>query len=182
MRASGWNKESAASRSRRASQRLLSRSDSNLLLEVSPQRSFTQTIDATVQFGNRTSSIKRTLSVSPLLKLPPELRLAILRYILPSRSKKFKLNYTDCDSSYTDRKWNVERRPDKRPRVNPYNLAILRTNKQIYYEALSVLYSENSFHFVGFNFLPILDFIRRLSPESKGLVRLVKVTSTLQTS
>jgi hypothetical protein len=129
---------------------------------------------------SKSSAVKRSSSdrdkSSPLLRLPVEIRLVIFRYLLPSETRKIKV-YTDCDSSYTDRKWSVQR-AEKRPTVDPFTLAILRTNRLIYYEALSILYSENAFHFIGSNFLPILDFIRRLSPDSKGLVRQLKVTST----
>jgi hypothetical protein len=126
---------------------------------------------------SKSSTVKRSTSdrSSPFLRLPVEIRLVIFRYLLPAESKKIKV-YTDCDASYTDRKWSVQR-AGKRPTVDPFTLAILRTNRLIYYEALSVLYSENAFHFIGSNFLPILDFIRRLSPDSKGLVRQLKVTS-----
>jgi hypothetical protein len=127
---------------------------------------------------SKSSTVKRPTydKSSPLLRLPVEIRLVIFRYLLPAESRKFKV-YTDCDSSYTDRKWSVQR-TDKRPTVDSFTLAILRTNRLIYYEALSILYSENAFHFIGSNFLPILDFIRRLSPDSKGLVRQLKITST----
>jgi hypothetical protein len=52
----------------------------------------------------------------------------------------------------------------------------LRINRLIYFEALSVLYSENTFHFIGCNFLPVIDFIRKLSPDAKGLVRQMRIT------
>lgn len=38
------------------------------------------------------------------------------------------------------------------------------------------MYSENLFHFYVFNYLPVLDFIRHLSPEAKGFVRKVRLT------
>lgn len=38
------------------------------------------------------------------------------------------------------------------------------------------MYSENLFHFYAFNYLPVLDFIRHLSPEAKNLVRKVRLT------
>jgi hypothetical protein len=117
-------------------------------------------------------------SGSPFLRLPAEVRVCIYRYLLPSENSKFKL-YTDCDSTYTDRKWSVTRSSSAlRPGTNisKHSLSILRTNRTIYYEALSVLYSENTFHFVGTNFLPVIDFIRRLSPDAKELVRQLKIT------
>lgn len=118
-----------------------------------------------------------TSSGSPLLRMPIEIRLEIFRYLLPSAEKKFKV-YTDCDSSYTDRKWSVQR-AEKPRSADPCTLAILRTNRLIYFEAMSILYSENAFHFIGSNFLPIVEFIRRLSPDSKALVRQLKITSKL---
>jgi len=120
-----------------------------------------------------------SVTTPPFLRLPSEIRITIYRYVLPPQDASRKFNvYTDCDSTYTDRKWSVQRlSPDPLASAAKANtLAILRTNRLIYYEALSVLYSENAFHFVGSNFLPILDFIRRLSPEAKGLVRQLKVT------
>lgn len=113
-------------------------------------------------------------SGSPFLRLPAEVRVCIYRYLLPSSTSKFKL-YTDIDSTYTDRKWSSTslRRGTN---VSAHSLAILRASKGIYYEALSVLYSENTFHFVGTNFLPVIDFIRRLSPDAKELVRQLKIT------
>jgi hypothetical protein len=38
------------------------------------------------------------------------------------------------------------------------------------------MYSENQFHFYAFNYLPVLDFIRHLSPEAKNQVRNVRYT------
>lgn len=108
----------------------------------------------------------------PLLRIPSEIRREIFRYVLPSSSKIFLL-YTDCDSNATSRKWNRKFRPhpDK-----DLTLDILRTNRLIYHEGLSVMYSENLFHFHAFSYLPVLDFIRHLSPEAKNLVRKVRLT------
>lgn len=108
----------------------------------------------------------------PLLRIPPEIRREILRYLLPSSTKKFRF-YTDCDSTVISTKWTRTTRPHP-DRV--YSLGILRTNRLLYYEALSILYSENLFHFIGFSYLPVLDFIRRLSPDAKTLVRKVRLT------
>lgn len=38
------------------------------------------------------------------------------------------------------------------------------------------MYSENQFHFYAFSYLPVLDFIRHLSPEAKNQVRKVRFT------
>ncbi len=108
---------------------------------------------------------------APLLALPTEIRREIFRYLLPRSAHKFRL-YTDCDSDIVGAK-HKGRRPKYPDR---YSLAILRTNRQIYFEALSVLYSENLFHFVGFNHLPVLEFIRRLNPDARELVRKVRLT------
>lgn len=118
-----------------------------------------------------TETITALNDCPPLLRVPSEIRREIFRYIVPSSTKKFRL-YTGCDSTVVGTKWNRELKsnPDK------LCLAILRTNRLIYYEALSVLYSENLFHFIGFNYLPVLDFIRRLSPDAKNLVRKVRLT------
>ncbi|KAF2429488.1 hypothetical protein EJ08DRAFT_635180 [Tothia fuscella] len=140
--------------------------------------------------SSKKSTLKRSQSGSTtsrpsLLNLPPEIRLAIWRYILPpnnntnithsSKPRQFKF-YTDNDSSDTDRKRSVQRGFTKLLQVDGFALAILRTNRQVYYEGLSVLYSENAFHFVGSNFLPVLDFMRRLSGEARGCVKTVRVT------
>ncbi|ORX99074.1 hypothetical protein BCR34DRAFT_606725 [Clohesyomyces aquaticus] len=107
----------------------------------------------------------------PLLRIPSEIRREIFRYLIPSSTKKFRL-YTDCDSNVISKKWTR----NTRPHPDKLSLDILRTNRLIYHECLSILYSENLFHFYGFNYLPVLDFIRRLSPEAKTLVRKVRLT------
>lgn len=112
-----------------------------------------------------------------LLQLPAEVRQAIFRYViptsLPGQEHKF---YTDCDTAFTDDKWQSHR-PKRAPqKTNAASLAILRTNSTIYREALAVLYSTTTFHFIGSNYLPILDFFRRLSPEAKLLVRKIRIT------
>jgi hypothetical protein len=111
-------------------------------------------------------------SYPPLLRIPSEIRREIFRYVLPSSTKRFLL-YTDCDSTVISKKWNKKCRPhpDK-----DRTLDVLRTNRLIYHECLSVLYSENLIHFYAFNYLPVLDFIRHLSPEAKNLVRKVRFT------
>jgi hypothetical protein len=107
----------------------------------------------------------------PLLRLPAEIRRDIFRFVLPSSNRRFVL-YADCDSTSISKKWNRKHRP------HPDNLSldVLRTNRLIYHECLSILYSENLFHFHAFNYLPVLDFIRHLSPEAKSLVRKVRLT------
>ncbi|KAF1843695.1 uncharacterized protein K460DRAFT_316325 [Cucurbitaria berberidis CBS 394.84] len=108
----------------------------------------------------------------PLLRIPSEIRREIFRYVLPSSNKRFLL-YTDCDSTVISKKWNRKCRPHPDKHLK---LDILRTNRLIYHECLSVMYSENLFHFYAFNYLPVLDFIRHLSPEAKNLVRKVRLT------
>ncbi|KAF2278387.1 uncharacterized protein EI97DRAFT_492864 [Westerdykella ornata] len=107
----------------------------------------------------------------PLLRLPSEIRREIFRYLLPSSNKRFRF-YTDCDTKVINKKWNSL----CRPHPDKPTLDVLRTNRLIYHECLSIMYSENLFHFYGFNYLPVLDFIRRLSPEAKSLVRNVRLT------
>lgn len=106
----------------------------------------------------------------PLLRIPSEIRREIFRYLIPSSTKKFRL-YTDCDTT-VKKKWNRV----TRPHPDKLSLDILRTNRLIYHECLSILYSENLFHFYSFNYLPVLDFIRRLSPEARFLMRKVRLT------
>lgn len=107
----------------------------------------------------------------PLLRIPSEIRREIFRKILPSSTKRFLL-YTDCDTTVVSKKSNRK----CRPHPDKLTLDILRTNRLIYHECLSILYSENLFHFYAFNYLPVLDFIRHLSPEAKSLVRKVRLT------
>jgi hypothetical protein len=118
-------------------------------------------------------SIPETISpldtFPPLLRIPSEIRREIFRYVLPSSNKRFIL-YTDCDSRAISRN-KCRPHPDKH-----LNLDVLRTNRLIYHECLSVMYSENQFHFYAFNYLPVLDFIRHLSPEAKNQVRNVRLT------
>ncbi|KAF2122446.1 hypothetical protein BDV96DRAFT_608505 [Lophiotrema nucula] len=108
----------------------------------------------------------------PLLRIPSEVRREIWRHLIPSSTKKFRL-YSDCDSTVVKKKWNRQCKPHPDKAVT---LDILRTNRLIYHECLALLYSENLFHFYAFNYLPVLDFIRHLSPEAKGLVRNVRLT------
>jgi hypothetical protein len=98
----------------------------------------------------------------PLLRIPAEIRREILKYVLPSSNKRF-----------ISKKWNRICRPHPDKHLT---LDILRTNRLIYHECLSVMYSDNLFHFYAFNYLPVLDFIRHLSPEAKSLVRKVRLT------
>jgi hypothetical protein len=107
----------------------------------------------------------------PLLRIPSEIRREIFKYLIPSSSRKFRL-YSDCESTVVKRKWNRQ----VRPHPDKLTLDILRTNRLIYHECLSLLYSENLFHFYAFNYLPVLDFIRHLGPEAKSLVRNVRLT------
>lgn len=120
-----------------------------------------------------TKSSTRSLSSSPLLKLPSEIRQCILRYLIPSSNRDLKF-YTDCDTAFTDDKWQSQRK--KKQRKDQFSLAVLRTNRIIYHEALAVLYSTKTFHFIGSNYLPILDFFRRLSSDAKALVRKIRIT------
>jgi hypothetical protein len=111
----------------------------------------------------------------PLLRIPSEIRREIFRYVIPSSNKKFRL-YTDCDTTVISKKFNRQ----CRPHPDRLTLDILRTNRLIYHECLSIMYSENLFHFYGFNYLPVLDFIRHLSPEAKLLIRKVRLTLLIQ--
>jgi hypothetical protein len=142
---------------------------------------------------------------SALLRLPPELRIAILEYLIPPPPKVFKI-YTDCDPAMASKRWDRNRdSPRSRKssamsslsKQTPYSsqrwsrrntsqanatrpdqdsLAILRASRLIYYESLPLLYSRTTFHFIGSNFLPILDFFRALSPLAKECVQQIKVT------
>jgi hypothetical protein len=111
-------------------------------------------------------------SYPPLLRIPSEIRREIFRYVLPSSNGRFLL-YTDCDSTAVSKKWNRKCVPHP---DSDLSLDVFRTNRLIYHECLSVMYSENLFHFYAFNYLPVLDFIRHLSPESRNLVRKIRLT------
>ncbi|KAI9690078.1 MAG: hypothetical protein M1820_010042, partial [Bogoriella megaspora] len=146
-------------------------------------------------FSNASNSDNLT---SGLLSLPVEIRLKILRYVLPSnRGLPYYRIYTDCDSrlfrgtsksrSASSRSANlyshtVYSSPYYNPRPHPPTrkrrdrLAILRVNHQIYYECLSLLYSERLFHFVGTAYLPVLEFFRRLGLDACEAIRKVRLT------
>ncbi|KAF2747541.1 hypothetical protein M011DRAFT_47106 [Sporormia fimetaria CBS 119925] len=125
---------------------------------VAPQISIPETITALDNYP-------------PLLRIPSEIRREILRYLLPSSNNVFRL-YTDCDTTGATKKWNRQ----LRPHPDRLTLGLLRTNRLIYHECLSIMYSENLFHFYAFNYLPVLDFIRHLSPEAKRMIRKVRLT------
>ena len=124
-----------------------------------------------------------------ILHIPKELRYMIYRYLLPTDANKFHF-YTDCDSAIVGRgisgsssstgagsgKPAYGRRMLLGQTSAQDPLAIMRVNRQLYWESLSVLYSENLFHFIGFSYLPVLDFIRRLSPDAREMVRQVRLT------
>jgi len=122
-------------------------------------------------FAGSGTNISTLKQISPLLRVPAEIRHEIFRYLVPNSPTKFRI-YADCNTTAVSARWDCP--PQSHP--DTMALAILRTNRMIYYEALSVLYSENEFHFIGSNYLPILDFIRRLSPDAKRLVRKVRLT------
>lgn len=63
------------------------------------------------------------------------------------------------------------------PKV-PNSLAILRTSHQFHEEALSILYGENKFVFLSMspNYLPVLDWVRKLSPAAKRQMRQIRVS------
>jgi hypothetical protein len=109
-------------------------------------------------------------SYPPLLRIPSEIRREILRYALPSSNGRFLL-YTDCDTTVIKSKPKSKPHPDK-----DLTLDVLITNRLIYHECLAVMYSENLFHFYAFNYLPVLDFIRHLSPEARNLMRKIRFT------
>ncbi|KAF1982071.1 hypothetical protein K402DRAFT_424913 [Aulographum hederae CBS 113979] len=110
--------------------------------------------------------------ISPLLRLPSEVRCEIIRYLLPSTRKEFRM-YDDGDTTIINPKGH---RKSRSPKPDRYALSVLRVNRFIYHESLRVLYSENIFHFIGFNYVPVLDFIRRLSAEAKALIRKIRIT------
>ncbi|KAH7138206.1 hypothetical protein B0J11DRAFT_9231 [Dendryphion nanum] len=131
----------------------------------------THSIDSVAKQISIPETITALDNYPPLLRIPSEIRREILRYVVPSSNKKFRL-YTDCEATASNKKWNRQCRP------HPDNLTldILRTNRLIYHECLSIMYSENLFHFYGFNYLPVLDFIRHLSPEAKTQIRKIRLT------
>ena len=129
-----------------------------------------------------TLGISKKGDIPWILLIPKELRFTIFRYVLPTEPSKFRF-YTDCDSDITGTGAGTgmagtgAKLASRRP-VQPakYPLAVLRVNRQIYHESLSVLYSENLFHFIGSNHLTVLDFIRRLSPDAREVLRQIRLT------
>ncbi|KAF2459418.1 hypothetical protein BDY21DRAFT_281933, partial [Lineolata rhizophorae] len=114
--------------------------------------------------------------IPPLLRVPPEIRREIYRYLLPSPpGRQFRIIPDRTTANSCGFKWARPNSSKREPR-EPCSLAILRTNHMIYYEALAMLYSENKFHFITVNYLPVLDFVRRLSPEARDLMRQVRLT------
>ncbi|KAF1808364.1 hypothetical protein P152DRAFT_462639 [Eremomyces bilateralis CBS 781.70] len=107
----------------------------------------------------------------PLLRLPTELRREILRYLIPHHTRKLRL-YSDIDSSIIH--WKSSR--GSRAASDSRALAVFRTNRLLYWECLSVLYSENHFHFIGFSYRPMLEFVRKLSPNTQTLIRHMRIT------
>ncbi|RDI83953.1 hypothetical protein Vi05172_g5967 [Venturia inaequalis] len=144
--------------------------------------------------------------VSHLLRLPLELRISILRFLIPKPERASFNIYPSRDvppSSQSNRHyirrcslcdhaqslqlyWNhshpcslYEYRIDpsqNNPKV-PHSLAILRTSHQLHEEALSILYGENKFIFSSMspNYLPVLDWVRKLSPAAKRQMRQIRV-------
>lgn len=143
--------------------------------ERSSKQPFKQTRTYSRESVAKQVSIPETITAldnyPSLLRIPSEIRREILRYVLPSSTKVFRF-YTDCDTTVINKKWNRQ----CRPHPDKLTLDILRTNRLIYHECLSIMYSENLFHFYGFNYLPVLDFIRHLSPEAKSMVRKIRLT------
>ena len=119
-----------------------------------------------------TLAISKKGDIPWILLIPKELRYMIFRYVLPTEPCNFRF-YTDCESDVVSGAMPTLRRPDQSTK---YSVAILRVNKQIYHESLSVLYSENLFHFIGFSHLTVLDFIRRLSPDAREVLRQIRLT------
>lgn len=111
-------------------------------------------------------------SYPPFLRIPSEIRREILRYLLPSSTKVFRF-YADCDTTVINKKWNKQYRPHPDTHLT---LDILRTNRLIYHECISIMYSENLFHFYAYNYLPVLDFLRHLGPEAKRMIRKMRLT------
>ena len=124
------------------------------------------------QKADYTLAISKKGDIPWILLIPKELRYMIFRHVLPTEPSNFRF-YTDCEPEVASGSKSTLRRPDH---SSKYSVAILRVNKQIYHESLSVLYSENLFHFIGFNHLTVLDFIRRLSPDAREVLRQIRLT------
>jgi hypothetical protein len=74
--------------------------------------------------------------------------------------------------------YECQRHPSQGTNNVPNSLAILRTSHQLHEEALSILYGENKFNFLSLspNFLPVLDWVRKLSPVAKRQMRQIRVS------
>ncbi|KAF2758103.1 hypothetical protein EJ05DRAFT_377084 [Pseudovirgaria hyperparasitica] len=110
----------------------------------------------------------------PLLSLPIEIRREIYRYVLPRPKPNmgFRFMHDGGDQSVTS-EWGAKRNGRTSSR---HRLAILTISRQIYIEALSILYSENLFHFVTFSYTPVLELLRRLSPDARSRMRQIRLT------
>ncbi|QDS71356.1 hypothetical protein FKW77_002436 [Venturia effusa] len=150
-------------------------------------------------------SVTASNHVSHLLRLPLELRISIFRYLIPrperasfsiypsrnvSPSAQLNIYYTRCSLCDHAQSPGLQRYgyrcPDHKcqsdplhntPKV-PNSLAILRTSHQLHEEALSILYGENKFVFLSMspNYLPVLDWVRKLSPAAKRQMRQIRVS------
>jgi hypothetical protein len=155
----------------------------------------------------KSPSLSPSNPVSHLLRLPLELRISIIRYLVPTPDSSSFNIYPSRDVSSTcqtyryysrqcalcdhaqslQRYWNHPhpcvlyqcRRHSSQGRISvPNSLAILRTSHQLHEEALSILYGENKFNFLSLspNFLPVLDWVRKLSPAAKRQMRQIRVS------
>lgn len=115
---------------------------------------------------------------SPILRIPSEIRLEILRHLLPCPGRSLRF-LTDGETDTVRLERTEKPGHDRFEAAVPDSLAVLRTNRRLYYEGLGVLYSEHLFHFIGLSYLPILDFVRRLSTDARAALRRVRLTIPL---
>lgn len=142
-----------------------------------------ETLEAT------TEDDKNLKNRPPLLRLPVEIRVQIYEYLIP-RTKVTNHFYPHTGMKEIPKstdpvvvqlcKWNDINDYSKWQDTDPHRprrqLEILRTCRSIHFEVLSMMYSRSLFHFIGFNYVPVVEFMRKLSPEARNRIKQVRIT------
>lgn len=111
---------------------------------------------------------------SPLMKLPPELRLQIYFYILPTLPSETELTSLNRDSSRIIRTHTGVPIPIA-PRGNVKSkLTLLQTCKTLHFEALDYMYAQTTFRVNTTRDLYL--FLRTVGPAGRAALRAVDVT------
>lgn len=108
----------------------------------------------------------------PFLSLPFEIRLEIYRLCLTNKSPLFIISSIPKPDNSRPVQWSGRSEDDGIQNVN-----LLRINKNIYREALPVLYSLNTFHFN--RWVQFCDFTDHINRSSIPLIRKVEIAFPL---